>query len=203
GNVVAIAQGNIKRMLAYSTIAHAGYMLVGLAAIAARAPEGEGFLGPGSVLFYLGAYAVTNLAAFFAVIAISNKINSDMIDDFAGASRRAPWLAAVLALALVSLIGLPPTAGFMGKLFLFNAAIKTDLVWLAVVGVVNSVVSAYYYVRVIKVMYLQPAPSSDRVPSSAPFRLALALSGLGVLVLGIVPGPLLNAAQIAVRFLVR
>ena len=202
GNLVAMAQSNIKRMLAYSTIAHAGYILVGLAAIAARAPDGDAVVGPSGVLFYLGAYAVTNLAAFFAVIAISGKVNSDQIDDFAGMARRAPWLAAVLAFALVSLIGIPPTAGFMGKLFLFNAAISTDLVWLAVVGVVNSVVSAYYYLRVIKVMYLQPTPSQERVPSSLPFRLALGLCGLGVLFLGIVPGPLLGAAQTAVGTLV-
>ena len=202
GNLVAMAQSNIKRMLAYSTIAHAGYILVGLAAIAARAPDGDAVVGPSGVLFYLGAYAVTNLAAFFAVIAISGKVNSDQIDDFAGMARRAPWLAAVLAFALVSLIGIPPTAGFMGKLFLFNAAISTELVWLAVVGVVNSVVSAYYYLRVIKVMYLQPTPSQERVPSSLPFRLALGLCGLGVLFLGIVPGPLLGAAQTAVGTLV-
>ena len=105
-------------------------------------------------------------------------------------------------MAMVSLIGLPPTAGFMGKLFLFNAAIQTDLVWLALVGVVNSVLSAYYYMRVIKVMYLEPSSSVEGVPASAFLLTALGLSGLGVLVLGIVPGPLLDAAREAVRFLV-
>ncbi len=195
GNLVAMAQSNIKRLLGYSTIAHAGYIMVGLAAIAARTPDGEGALGPGALLFYLGAYAVTNLTAFVVVIAVSNRIGSDMIDDFAGMGRRAPWLAALLAFSLISLIGLPPTAGFMGKLFLFNAAIQADLVWLALLGVVNSVVSAYYYVRVMRVMYLQPSPSEERVPSSAPFRLALAVSGVGILVLGIIPGPLLEVAQ--------
>ena len=197
GNLVAMAQGNIKRMLGYSTIAHAGYILVGVAAIAARAPEGSEPLGAGGVLFYLVAYAATNLAAFFVVIAISNKVGSDLIDDFAGMGRRAPWLAAVLAFSMISLIGIPPTAGFMGKLFLFNAAITTDLVWLAVVGVVNSVVSVYYYIRVIRVMYLQPAASEEAIPSSLPIRLALAVSGTGVLVLGIMPGPLLEVAHSA------
>ncbi|MBI2871985.1 MAG: NADH-quinone oxidoreductase subunit N [Chloroflexi bacterium] len=202
GNVVAIAQSNIKRLLGYSTIAHAGYMLVGVAAIAARAPAGDGSLGPQGVLFYLGAYAATNLAAFFAVIAVCNKIGSERIEDFAGMARRAPWLAGVLAFALVSLTGIPPTAGFMGKLFLFSAAVDTGLLWLAVVGVVNSVVSAYYYLRVVKVMYLQPPPSEEQVPSSVPFRAALAVAAIGVLVLGVLPGPLLDVARAAVATIV-
>ena len=200
GNLVAIAQSNIKRMLGYSTIAHAGYLLVGLAAVASRSQEltGEPTLGPSSILFYLGAYAATNLAAFFAIIAISNKIGSDQIDDFAGMSRRAPYLAFALALALVALIGVPPTGIFIAKLYIFGAALNSDLLWLAIVGVVNSVVSAYYYLRVVRVMYLEPAPSEERVPSSHAFRVALGLSALGVLVIGVVPGPLLRLAEIAV-----
>ena len=197
GNLVAMSQSNIKRLLAYSTIAHAGYLLVGLAAIAARATE-EQTTGPSSVLFYLGAYAATNLAAFFAIIAIANKIGSEQIDDFAGMSRRAPYLAFALALALVALIGVPPTGIFIAKLYIFSAAVKSDLLWLAVVGVVNSVVSAYYYLRVVRVMYLEPAPSEERVPSSHAFRVALGVSALGVLVIGVVPGPLLRLAEIAV-----
>ena len=111
-------------------------------------------LGPSSILFYLGAYAATNLAAFFAIIAISNKIDSDQIDDFAGMGRRAPYLAFALALALVSLIGVPPTGIFIAKLYIFSAAVNSDLLWLALVGVLNSVLSAYYYLKVIRVMYL-------------------------------------------------
>ena len=196
GNVVAIAQSNIKRLLGYSTIAHAGFLLVGLAAIAAKATEEE-TIGPSSVLFYLGAYAATNLAAFFAIIAISNKVDSDQIDDFAGMSRRAPFLAFALALALIALIGVPPTGIFMAKLYIFSAAVKSDLLWLAVVGVVSSVVSAYYYMRIVRIMYLAPAPSEEKVPSSYAFRVALGVSALGVLVIGIVPGPLLRLAEIA------
>jgi len=202
GNLVAIAQSNIKRMLAYSTIAQAGYILVGLAATVARAPGEETLaLGPSGVLFYLSAYAATNLAAFFAVIAITNQTGSEQIDDFAGMARRAPVIAAVLAFAMVSLIGIPPTAGFMGKLYLFNAAVRSDLVWLAVVGVINSVVSAYYYLRVVRTMYLMPAHSEDEVPSSLPVRLALAVTGVGILVIGILPGPLLEISETAVRTL--
>ncbi|MEE8443098.1 MAG: NADH-quinone oxidoreductase subunit N [Dehalococcoidia bacterium] len=202
GNLVAIAQSNIKRMLAYSTIAHAGYILVGVAATTAQAPEGDTLgLGPSGVLFYLGAYAATNLAAFFAIIAITNKVESDEIDDFAGMARRAPVIAAVLAFAMVSLIGLPPTAGFMGKLYLFNAAVRSDLVWLAVVGVLNSVVSAYYYLRVVRTIYLAPAESEDGVPSSIPVRLALAVTGVAILAIGVLPGPLLEVSETAIQIL--
>ena len=197
GNLVAISQSNIKRLLGYSTIAHAGYLLVGLAAIAATSTQ-ERTIGPSSVLFYLGAYAVSNLAAFFAIIAITNKIGSDRIEDFAGMARRAPYLAAVLALGLVALIGIPPTGIFIAKLYIFSAAVDSDLLWLAIVGVINSVISAYYYLRVVRIMYLEPPHSEERVPSSHAFRVALGVSVLGVLVIGIVPGPLLRLAEIAV-----
>ena len=203
GNLVAMAQSNMKRLLGYSAIAHAGYMMIGLAAIAARSSEAESAgLGPSGLLFYLAAYAATNLAAFFAVIAIANKTDSEEIDDFAGMSQRAPWLAGILAFALVSLTGIPPTAGFIGKLFLFNAAINADLVWLAVVGVINSVLSAYYYFRIIRVMYLRPAVSQERVPSDAPMRVALLITGAAVLVLGVVPGELQELASSAASVLV-
>ncbi len=200
GNLVAMVQNNIKRLLAYSTVAHAGYMLMGLAAIAARAPEQE-TLGPGGVLFYLSAYATTNLAAFFAVIVITNKTGSDDIDTFAGMGRRAPVVAGVLAFSMVSLIGLPPTAGFMAKLYLFNAAIGSDLVWLAIAGVINSVISAYYYLRVVRTMYMMPAESEDGLSSSVSMRLALGLAALGILVVGIFPGLLLEVAEGAVATL--
>ena len=200
GNLVAISQNNIKRLLGYSTIAHAGYLLVGLAAVATKA-TGETTLGPSSLLFYLGAYATTNLAAFFAVIAISNKTGSDQIRDFAGMAQRAPMLALSLTVALVALIGIPPTGLFFAKLYVFVAAVNSDLLWLAVIGVVNSVISAYYYLRIVRIMYLEPAPSLEVVPSSGAFRVALGLSALGVVVLGVVPGPLLRVAESAVRSL--
>ncbi len=199
GNLVAIAQSNIKRMLAFSTIAHAGYIMVGLAAIS-RAP-GDTSIGPGGILFYLATYAGTNLAAFFAIIAISNKIGSDRIDDYAGMSRRSPILALVLAVSMVSLVGIPPMAGFMAKVYIFGAAVKSDLAWLAIIGVVNSVVSAYYYIRVVKVMYLSPAPSEEKVPSTLPERLAIAVTSLSVLIFGIIPGPLLRFAEKAADIL--
>jgi NADH-quinone oxidoreductase subunit N len=201
GNLVAIAQSNIKRMLAYSTIAHAGFLMVGVAAIAARVPAGETTIGPSGVLFYLGAYAVTNLAAFFAIIAISSRTGSDMISSFAGMGRRAPFLALVLAFSMVSLLGIPPTAGFMGKLYIFSAAMKSDLAWLVVVGVVNSAVSAYYYLRVVRVMYVAPPGVEEPVPVGYAPQAALYITGLGILFLGIFPHPLIVAAEKAVAVL--
>ena len=197
GNLIAIRQDNIKRMLAYSTVAHAGYLMVGLAAFAARTPDAQADLGPSGVLFYLGGYAATNLAAFSAVIAISSRTGSDMIDDFAGMARRAPYLAGVLAFAMISLIGIPPTVGFMAKVYIFGAAVDTNLEWLALVGVVNSVISAYYYLRVVKVMYLSPPATDEPVGSELPLRLAVMSTFAGTLFFGIYPTPLINLARTA------
>ena len=201
GNLIAIRQDNIKRMLAYSTVAHAGYLLVGLATIATRTPEAQANLGPSGMLFYLGGYAAANFAAFSTVIAISNRIGSDAIDDFAGMARRAPYLAAVLGFAMISLIGLPPTVGFVTKVYLFGAAVDTNLEWLALMGVINSVLSAYYYLRVVKVMYLSPATSEESVSSGTPIRLAVAGTFVGTLLFGIYPTPLLNLARTAASVL--
>ncbi|MBI2846302.1 MAG: NADH-quinone oxidoreductase subunit N [Chloroflexi bacterium] len=200
GNIVAIAQSNIKRMLGYSTIAHAGYLMAGLASVSALGIGGE-FLGPSGVLFYLGAYAMTNLGAFIAVIAISNKTGSDLIADYAGMARRTPALAFALAFCLISLVGIPPTAGFVAKIYIFNAAVQNGLVWLAIIGVVNSVISAYYYINVVRVMYLRPAASEEAVPSTMALRSALLISVAGVFLLGILPGPLMRLANIAVSVL--
>ncbi len=204
GNLVAILQSNVKRLLGYSTIAQAGYILVGVAAVAASSPGGVDGLGPSGVLFYLAAYAVTNLAAFFAVMAIANRTGSEQIDDLAGMAKRSPFLAGVLALSMISLIGIPPTAGFMGKLYLFNAAVSSDLVWLAVVGVLNSVVSAYYYLRVVKTMFLTPAESEEAkegIAYSSPVFIAVAVSAIGILLIGVLPGPLFEITESAVRTL--
>ena len=197
GNLVAIRQDNIKRLLAYSTVAHAGYLMVGLAAVAARASDPSASIGASGVLFYLGGYAATNLAAFATVIAISNRINSDWIDDFAGMARRSPYLAAALAFGLVSLIGVPPTVGFMAKVYIFGAAVDANLEWLAIVGVLNSVVSAYYYLRIVKVMYLSPPPTEERVGAAMPMRVAVFGAFAGTAFFGIYPTPLLNLARTA------
>jgi len=195
GNIVALSQTNIKRMLGYSSIAQAGYLMVGLATVG-MSPAGD-VLGRSSVLFFLAAYALTNMGAFIAIIAISGKLQSDLIDDFSGMGKRAPLLALGLTFCLISLIGMPPAAGFMAKFYIFSSAIQHDLLWLVIIAVMNSVVSAYYYLRVVKVMWQGEPASQEKVPSSGALRLALSLSCLGVLVLGIIPGHVMNWAEMA------
>jgi len=197
GNFVAVAQKNMKRLLAYSTIAHAGYIMVGLAAIAARDTSSTGADGPAGVLFYLVGYAATNLAAFAAVIAISNRVGSDKITDFAGMGRRSPWLAGALAFALISLTGLPPTVGFMVKLNIFSAAASSGLSWLVLAGTLSSVVSAYYYMRVVKVMYFSDPVEERPTSSDRPLQLALGLTTAALLFFGIYPTPLIRMATTA------
>ena len=201
GNLIAVRQDNIKRLLAYSTIAHAGYLLVGVAAIASRSADGDSS-GPSGVLFYLGGYAATNLAAFTVVIAISERIGSDAIDDFAGMAKRSPYLAGVLGFSMISLIGVPPTVGFVTKVYIFGSAVETNLEWLAIVGVINSVVSAYYYLRVVKVMYLSPAPSMEPIGPGLPLRLAVLVAFAGTAFFGLYPTPLLKLATAAAAGLI-
>jgi NADH-quinone oxidoreductase subunit N len=195
GNVAAIPQNNIKRMLGYSSIAQAGYLMVGLATVG-FSPVTD-ILGRSGVLFFLASYALTNLGAFTAIIAISNKIDSDLIPDYSGMVKRAPFMALALTLCLISLIGMPPAAGFMAKFYIFSAAVQHNLLWLVVIAVINSVISAYYYLRVVKVMWFGEPTSKEKVPSSGALRLALALSCLGVLLLGVVPGYAMKLAQMA------
>ena len=189
GNIVAIAQKNIKRMLGYSSIAMAGYLMIGLAAVTTEASS--------ALIFFLACYALTNLGAFIAIIAISNKINSDEISDYSGMVRRAPLYALALALCLISLTGIPPTAGFMAKIYIFSAGVNAELLWLVIIAVINSVISAYYYLRVVRVMFLGEPLSKEGVHASSGLRVALSISCLGVLLLGIYPWMLLKFAETA------
>ncbi len=192
GNVMAIQQTNIKRLLAYSGIAQAGYLLVGVAA--------ANTAGQSGVMFYLTVYSLANLGAFIAVIAISNKINSDEIADYSGMIKKAPVLAIVLAVCLISLTGIPPTAGFIGKLVVFKAALEpgeTGLLWLVIFATVNSVVAAFYYFKVIKVMFVGEPRSMERVPSGAALKASLVIATAGVLLLGIYPYLLVKYADLA------
>jgi NADH-quinone oxidoreductase subunit N len=199
GNVLAILQSNIKRMLGYSSIAQAGYLMVGLATVGMAV--GNDAVGQSGLIFFLMSYAVTNLGAFIAVIAISNKIDSDSISDYAGMRKRAPLLALALSFCLISLIGLPPTAGLIAKIYIFTGAVQHGLLWLVIVAVINSCVSAFYYLRVVKVMWLGAPASEEKVPSSWALRTALALCCLFVLLLGVLPGGFVSIAQAAVRML--
>jgi NADH-quinone oxidoreductase subunit N len=195
GNLAALAQTRTKRMLAYSSIAHAGYMLT--AFVAAPGLAGE------AVLFYLVAYATVNLGAFGVIAALARDGEEPaLIADLAGLAARRPPLAAALSVFLVSLTGIPATAGFVGKLYLFNAAVAAGWVSLAIVGVVMSVVSAYYYLGVVVTMYMREPAGEDRwaaVPPAAVF--ALAFSAGVTLLLGVWPAALLHAAREAARSL--
>jgi NADH-quinone oxidoreductase subunit N len=145
GNLVALRQTNVKRLLAYSSIAHVGYLLMGLLLLT-RA-------GLAAILFYLFVYALMNLGAFLFVVALNNRLRSEEIADYAGLGFRAPWAAIMMTVFLFSLTGLPPTAGFIGKMYLFAEVINRQYFWLAVVGVLNSVVSLFYYMKIAKAMW--------------------------------------------------
>ncbi len=197
GNVLALVQSDIKRMLGYSSVAQAGNFLIGLAAISVA---GEEFtLGASAVLLFTAAYAFTNLGAFIAVIAISSRIGSDEIADYRGMWRRAPLLAVALAFCLVSLTGIPPTVGFWAKLYIFNAGIRADLAWLVIVGVLNSAISAFYYLGVVRQMFLGAPESEEAVRTAPSTALSLAVATAGVLAFGILPMPLISAARDAVE----
>lgn len=189
GNLVALWQDNIKRLLAYSSIAQAGYILIGVVAASPR--------GITAVLVYLGAYVLTNLGAFAAVISFANQTGSYTIEDYAGLSQRAPAVALVLIICLLSLGGIPPTAGFVGKLWIFSAAIEGGLIWLAVVGVINNVISFSYYWKIIRAVYLTPTQMVERFTTSPTMAVALGVTAAGVLIIGVFPGPLLSLIQAA------
>jgi NADH-quinone oxidoreductase subunit N len=197
GNVVAIVQTNIKRLLGYSSIAQAGYLMVGLAAMGLAA-QGDSIIRSG-LLFFLFSYTLTNLGAFIAIIAISNKINSDNIDDYSGMSRRAPLLATGLTICLISLTGLPPTAGLIAKIYIFNGAVDQGLLWLVIIAVINSCISAYYYFKVVKVMWMGEPATQEKVTSTWPEWLALALCCLAVVIMGIIPGAFITFTQNAAK----
>jgi len=184
GNIVAIAQKNIKRLLAYSGIAQIGNVLIGLAAGTK--------MGSDAILFYLLTYLFANLGAFAIVIAVGNLINSDEIEDYNGLNRRSPFLAFAMLVFLLSLAGVPPLAGFIGKLYIFVAAIKEGLYTLIVVGLVNIVISIYYYLVVVKKMYINEPVDNSPLPISAPMQAVIYASLAGTLALGIYPQPVID-----------
>ncbi|HKP46888.1 MAG TPA: NADH-quinone oxidoreductase subunit N [Pyrinomonadaceae bacterium] len=197
GNVVAIAQSNVKRMLAYSSIAHAGYALVGFIAAGAAADAAQRNAAISAVVFYLLTYAVMNLGAFAVVQLISRAGDRRTeVEDYNGIGFKAPWLAFALSLFLLSLLGMPLTAGFIGKVMVFRAALDQGYYMLVVIGVLNTAVSAYYYLRLIIVMFFRDrttAWDAPRVPAS--MGLALVLTILSVFYLGLFPGRVINALQ--------
>lgn len=190
GNLVALTQHNIKRMLAYSSIAHAGYALIGVVSISA--------LGLTSVVYYLLAYLITNLAAFGIVAAVSKVTGSDEMTVYHGLSRRSPGLALAMMVALLSLAGMPPLAGFVAKVFVFMAAVNSGLIWLAVVGVLNSIIGLYYYLTVLKYIYLYRAEGDEvPLPVTRPFKVAIVALMVGILLVGTIFSPWFNWAMTA------
>ncbi|MBI1846404.1 MAG: NADH-quinone oxidoreductase subunit N [Candidatus Rokubacteria bacterium] len=204
GNVVAIAQTNLKRMLAYSSIAHVGYMLVGLVA--------GGPQGTSAILFYLFAYVFTT-AGTFGVLTLCERTGGTPepdgdgavdVREYAGLGRRSPALAFALTFFLLSLVGIPPLAGFFGKFYLFGAAVRAGYVWLAVIAVLNSAVAAYYYLRVVVYMYMrEPEGAAATLAPSFAGGLALAIAFIGIVLLGVMPAPFVELAQVAVAPLLR
>ncbi|MDE3088550.1 MAG: NADH-quinone oxidoreductase subunit N [Chloroflexota bacterium] len=189
GNVAALLQSNVKRMLAYSSIAHAGYILIALVAMSQN--------GLSSALFYILAYTLTNLGAFGAVIALGNGEKERLeIRDYAGAAREHPLVALVLTICLLSLAGFPPFAGFVGKFLIFSAAVENGLAWLAIIGVLNSLVSVYFYLRPVVQMYMsEPAEGWSGIRVAPLVALALLIAVAGVIALGVFPAPAIALAQ--------
>jgi NADH-quinone oxidoreductase subunit N len=188
GNLVAIAQTNIKRMLAYSTISHVGFIFLGLLAGTAQ--------GYAAAMFYAVVYALMAAGAF-GILTILSRQGSDAsdLDDLKGLNDRDPWYAAMMAILMFSMAGVPPTVGFMAKLLVLEAVVRVDLVWLALVAVAFSIVGAFYYLRVVKLIYFD-APAADApIITSGGVRVAMTVNGLAVLLLGLFPAALLGVCQ--------
>lgn len=185
GNLLALPQKNLKRMLAYSSIAHAGYAMIGIVALSK--------LGITSVVFYMLAYIVTNMAAFGVVAAVGRVAGSDEYDAYRGLSRRSPWLGLIMLAAFLSLAGMPPFGGFVAKVFVFAAGVQSNYTWLVVIGILNSIVGVYYYLNVIKYVYLYRMEGEDEekhpILLTRPYMIALAILALGVILIGTVFAP--------------
>lgn len=185
GNLLALPQTNIKRLIAFSSVAHAGYALIGVVALTR--------LGAASVVFYLAAYIATNLLAFGIVMAFSRVTGLEDLKDYAGMSRRSPWLGLMMLSAFLSLAGMPPFAGFVAKVFVFAAGIQAGYVWLVIVGIINSIIGVYYYLNALKYVYLYRMPDQDEedhpVPMTRPYAIALAVLMIGVILIGTVFAP--------------
>ena len=204
GNLIAIKQKNIKRLLAYSTIAQAGYIMVGLAAMSVPGTEYDS--GPAGILFYLAGYAMTNLTAFGIIILVCSKTENYSISKFSNLLKTSPVLAVAMTLSMLSLIGIPPTVGFIGKVYLFSAAIDSGLTWLAIFGVLNSVVSAYYYLNIVKIMFMGSSEENqDNVSDSIPIKIGFitAISAaVATFIFGLYPEPIIDLANTAIQSII-
>jgi NADH-quinone oxidoreductase subunit N len=192
GNIVAIIQNNIKRMLAYSSIAHMGYMILGLAA---ATPEGYA-----AAIFYMINYAIMSVGAFGVMVLLSREgFEADNVDDFRGLNVRNPWLAFMMLLVMFSMAGIPPIVGFFAKLGVLQALVNAKIIWLAALALIFAIIGAYYYLRVVKVMYFEAPDDSSVLKITKGARLMISINGLAVLLLGIFPGSLLEICRIATQ----
>ena len=188
GNLIALVQGNLKRMLAYSAVSHIGFVFLGFA--------GGSATGYAAAMFYVISYAIMSAAAFGAIIVLSNQgFEADRIDDFKGLNARSPWLAALVLCIMFSLAGIPPFLGFWAKLAVLRAAIEGGMMWLAIVGIVFAVVGAFYYLRVVKVMYFDDPVGELEPRNDRPLQVAFGVNALALLVLGIFWNPLMTWCQ--------
>jgi NADH-quinone oxidoreductase subunit N len=192
GNITAIAQTNIKRMLAYSTISHMGFLLLGI-----LSGSVEGF---GAAMFYSMIYVLMGLGSFGMILLLSREgFEADAIEDFRGLNQRSPWYASVMALLMFSMAGIPPTMGFWAKLFVLQAVVSAGFLWLAVLAVLASLIGAFYYLRIVKVMYFDAPVDFSPLAPRADMRVLISANGLAVLALGLAPGVLLTVCERAIQ----
>jgi len=194
GSVVAIAQTNLKRMLAYSTIAHVGFILLGILAGTSA--------GYQAAMFYALTYVIMSTAAFGMIILLARKgFEADRIEDFKGLNERSPWFAAIMMMVMFGMAGVPPFVGFFSKLFVLRAVVDAHMTWLAAVAVFFTIISAFYYIRVVKVMYFDRAAEGARpIESGLDLRWVLSGNGLAILLLGLLPGPLMALCARVITF---
>jgi NADH-quinone oxidoreductase subunit N len=191
GNLIAIAQTNIKRMLAYSTISHVGFIMLGI-----LAGTKEGYT---AAMFYTLVYALMSAGAFGIIIALSRKgFEAENLDDMKGLNQRNPWFAGMMLLLMFSMAGVPPTVGFFAKLFVLDAVISVDLTWLALVGVAFSIIGAFYYIRVVKLIYFDQPEDDTPLSIGVDTQVMLSINGLSMLVLGLFPAGLLSLCANAI-----
>lgn len=192
GNLTAIAQTNLKRMFAYSTIAHMGFLLLGLLS--------GGIEGYGASMFYAIVYVLMSLGSFGMIMLLSRLgFEADTLNDFKGLNQRSPWLAFMMLLLMFSMAGVPPMVGFYAKFSVLNAIVQSGHIWLAVVAVMFSLIGAFYYLRIVKLMYFDTPESNAPITLGQDTALLISMNGLGVLLLGLLPGPLMSVCAVAVR----
>jgi len=192
GNISAIAQTNLKRMLAYSTISHMGFLLLGFLAASTN--------GYNAAMFYVVVYVLMSLGGFGMILLLSRAgFEADQLDDFKGLNRRSPWYAFLMLLLMVSMAGIPPTVGFYAKLSVLQAAVQAGYLWLVVAAVLMSVIGAYYYLRIVKLMYFDEPLDSAPIQVNPDMSVLLSVNALAVLALGILPQPLMALCASAIK----